>query len=295
MLLRDFYFIIEIKMNFVMTGHRGLIGSFLLKRLTERGDKPVLLVDKREGKDIAGINSFKLEEEASVMYHLAAFCKINQSIENPQRVFEDNVSGTHEVLEFCRRNGIGKIVFTSSSRVLSKEKNPYTASKVYGEELVRGYHDCYGIDYSIISPSTVYGPFNDLTGRLVDIFILNALRGEELKIYGDKDKTLDFTYVDDFVNGLLIASEQRNSSFVISSGKSERVSDVADMIIGLAGKGRKAFYHSETAQPQNVNLDISQIGTFGYTPRVFAREGITRTFDWYKNNLDEIMNSRAVQ
>lgn len=279
-------------MNFVMTGHKGLIGNCLLQRLVQKGDRPLLLVDKRDGKDIADINRFKLDRKASVMYHLAAFCKINQSIENPQRAFEENVRGTHEVLEFCRRNGIGKIVFTSSSRVLSKEKNPYTASKLYGEELVKGYHDCYGMDYSIVWPSTVYGPFNDLTRRLVDIFILNALKGEELKIYGDGDKTLDFTYVDDFVNGLLIASQQRNQSFVVSSGKSERVSDVADMIIGLAGKGKKAFYRSETAQPQNVNLDISPISALGYTPGVFVEDGIARTFDWYRENLDEIMRSR---
>lgn len=144
-----------------MTGHKGLIGSFLLKRLKELGHEPVLLIDERDGNNIIDFNQVSLDSPANMLIHLASFCKINQCIENPELAFENNVLGMHEVMEFCRRNKIPKIVFTSSSRILSPEKNVYTASKIYGEELVKGYKECYGIDYVIIRPSTVYGPFND--------------------------------------------------------------------------------------------------------------------------------------
>src|SRR3989344_2877316 len=162
------------KMKFVMTGHKGLIGSSLLKKLITDGHEPVLLVDKRDGKNILDINKFELEKPAYMMIHLAAFCKINQSIENPELPFENNVRGAYEVLEFCRKNKISKIIFASSSRVLNREKNPYTVSKIFGEELAKAYSECWGIDYVIVRPSTVYGPFNDETNRLVDIWILNA-------------------------------------------------------------------------------------------------------------------------
>lgn len=275
-----------------MTGHRGLIGNSLLDRLEKRGDKPAFLIDKREGNDVLDISSYKLDDRVDTFFHLAAFCKINKTIENPELAF-DNVKAISEVMEYCRENGIPKIVFTSSSRILEEEKNPYTASKIYGEELVKAYSQCYGIDYVIIRPSTVYGPFNDLTQRLVDIFILNALQGKELKIFGNENKTLDFTYIDDFIDGFLIAMEQKNKDFEISSGQSTKVSNTADLIIGLAGRGFKRFYDKEIAQPQNVSIDISPIRELGYSPKISIEVGIEKTFKWYKNNFYWIMKSRA--
>ncbi len=269
-----------------MTGHKGLIGSFLLERLKQRGDIPLLLVDKREGNNIIDMGNFKLNEKADVMIHLASFCKINKTVEEPETAFENNVLGTCKVLEFCRKNGIKKIIFTSSSRVLSKEKNPYTASKMYGEELVKGYAQCYGIDYLIIRPSTVYGPFNDKTKRLVHIWILNALKGEELKIFGDENKTLDFTYVEDFINGFLLVIDEKNKEYNISAGKSIKVSYIADLIINLAGKGSKKFYPSEVAQPQEINLDIYELKKSGFEPKTSIEEGIKRTFNWYKERFE---------
>lgn len=275
-----------------MTGHRGLIGNSLLDRLVDRGDKPVLLIDKREGNDVLDISKYELDDKVDSFFHLAAFCKINKTIKDPKLAF-DNVKSIFKVMEYCRENNIPKIVFTSSSRILEEEKNPYTASKIYGEELVRAYSQCYGGDYVIIRPSTVYGPFNDLTGRLVDIFILNALQDKELKIFGNENKTLDFTYIDDFIDGFLIAMEQRNKDFEISSGQSTRLSDVADLIIKLAGKGRKRFYSPEIAQPQNVNINISPIRKLGYSPKITIEIGIEKTFKWYKENFDEIIKSRT--
>lgn len=275
-----------------MTGHRGLIGSFLLKRLIERGDQPVLLIDKREGTNILDLNNQKLEQPADVFIHLASFCKINKTIENPETAFENNVLGTYRVLDFCRKNGIKKIIFTSSSRILSREKNPYTASKIYGEEIVKGYSQCYGIEYVIIRPSTVYAPFNDESKRLVDIWTLNALKGEELKIYGDENKTLDFTYIDDFIDGVLLAMREKNKEFDLSAGKGIKTSYVADLIISLVGKGYKKFYPSEIAQPQEVELDISAMRNIGFEPKVSIEEGIRKTFEWYRENFELIINSR---
>ena len=276
-----------------MTGHKGLIGSFLLKFLEDRGDEAVLLIDKREGKDILDMDKIKLEDGADMLIHLASFCKINKTIENSELAFDNNVFGIYKVMEFCRKNEIPKVVFTSSSRILKEEKNPYTASKIYGEELIKAYSQCYGINYVIVRPSTVYGPFNDLTGRLIDIFILNALQDKELKIFGDKNKTLDFTYIDDFIKGFLFAIEQRNRDFEISSGKSTSVDFIADFIIELAGKGRKGFYSPEIAQPQSVEIDISAIKKLGYSPKVNVEKGVKKTFDWYKDNFEDIMRDRS--
>lgn len=275
-----------------MTGHKGLIGSFLLKRLISEGHEPILLIDKRDGKNILDIDDYDIEKPVDIMIHLAAFCKINSSIENPNLPYENNVLGTHRVMEFCRKNKIPKIVFTSSSRVLSFDKNPYTASKIYGEELVKGYSQCYGMNYVIIRPSTVYGPFNDKTKRLIDIWILNALQGKDLEIYGNENKTLDFTYVDDFVDGIILAMNEKNKEYDLSSGKSTKLTDVADKIISLAKKGEVVFKNAEIAQPQEIEIDISKIKELGYFPKVDVFEGVEKTFNWYKENLNEILESR---
>jgi UDP-glucose 4-epimerase len=278
-------------MKFAMTGHKGLIGSSLLERLTGQGDESILLVDKRDGKDILKMDKYSLSKPVDMMIHLASFCKINKCINDPEIPFNVNTLGTYNVLEFCRKHKIPKIVFTSSSRVLSPEKNAYTASKLAGEEMVKGYEP-YGIEHVIIRPSTVYGPFNDETKRLIDLWMIAALKGEELKIYGNKNKTLDFTYVDDFVDGMMLAMNQKNEAYDLSGGQGVRISEVADMIISLAGKGTKKFYPAEIAQPQEVQLDISAIKKIGYEPKVGIEEGVKRTFDWYKENFDSIVGSR---
>ncbi len=274
-------------MKFILTGHKGLIGSSLLNALLKRGDTPVLLVDKRDGKFVEDINKEELKEPVDMLIHLADFCKINKIISDPKLAFQ-NSHNLEKVMEFCRKHHIPKIVYTSSSRVLSEERNPYTASKLYGEELLKAYSKCYGIDYVIVRPSTVYSPFDDKTARLVDIWMRTALAGGELKIFGNKNKTLDFTYIDDFISGFLLAMEQRNDAFDISSGKATTLESVADSIISLAGKGSKGFYESEKEQPQNVEVDISKLRKLGYEPRVSIEEGIRRTFDWYKENFESL-------
>ncbi len=275
-------------MNFILTGHKGLIGSALLEKLKSQGHNPILLIDKREGQDILDIDKVQLAEKPDIFIHLAAACKINKCIENPQWPFETNVLAIHKIMEFCRKNKIPKIIFTSSSRVLSPEKNTYTASKLYGEELIKGYAQCYGIEYVIIRPSTVYGPFDDKTKRLIDIWMLAALKGEELKILGDKNKTLDFTYIEDFIEAFILAMQQTNKEYDISSGKGIQLNYVAEQIIKLANKGTIKFYPPETTQPQEVELDISAIKSLGYQPKTSIEQGLRKTFDWYKVNLGNL-------
>tara|TARA_Y100000310_G_scaffold316799_1_gene368956 strand:- start:621 stop:1448 length:828 start_codon:yes stop_codon:yes gene_type:complete len=273
-------------MKFVMTGHKGLIGTVLLEKLKQRGDKPVLLIDSRENNNILDINNTKLTEDVDMMIHLASSCKINKTIENPELAFKNNSHGTFQILEFCRKNNIPKIVFTSSSRILESEKNPYTASKIYGEELCKGYQQAYGINYIIIRPSTVYGGFDDQTKRVTDIFIRNALQNKPLEIYGHQSKTLDFTYVDDFVSGFILAIEEDNKEYDIGSGKATRLDYVAKLIKEQLGSESEIIYkEQETAQPQHVEVNITEMEKLGYSPKTTIEEGMKRTIEWYKDNI----------
>ena len=174
----------------------------------------------------------------------------------------------------------------SSSRILSKEKNPYTASKMYGEYLCEAYKQCYGIEYIIIRPSTVYGEHHDLTTRLITKWIINAMKGKPLILYGDNKKTLDFTHVDDFVDGvelLIIQWEKtKNDAYDICGDDCKKLVDVAKEVINQTdSKSNIVFEEPEKTQPQKVKVDISKIKGFGYNPKIKIEEGIGRLVKFY--------------
>jgi nucleoside-diphosphate-sugar epimerase len=277
-------------MRYIITGHRGLIGDFIKKRLASEGHTCVRQIDQREGFNVLDLETADLgpDEKVDVFFHLAAHCKINESIARPILSHMSNADGIFAVLEFCRKHGIKKVVVASTSRVLSPERNPYVASKVYVEELTKAYHDCYGIDYIIIRPSTVYGPIFDETSRLINNFLVSAIRGEDLRVFGDEKKTLDFTYVDDFVDGVMLAVNTPyawNSAYNISGEDEVKLVDVAKEIISLTGsKSKIVFQDPERAQPQQVSIDTSAMKSLGYHPKIKIREGIRKMLEFYKEN-----------
>ncbi len=266
------------KMNFIITGHKGLIGRRLKQRLEGGGNECILSVDLRDKSNPLDVRNLSKKEisKADILFHLASNCKINKCVDNPEWAFE-NVEGIFNSLEFCRKNKIPKIVYFSSTRVLCPEKNTYTSSKLYGEELCEAYKKCYGIDYIIIRPSTVYGPGEDITKRLMSIFINNAKNNKELVIFGDKDKTLDFTYVDDFVEGVILSLQRWNESYDIAGNDEMKLIDVANEIISQTKSLSKIrFAPHEIEQPQKVKIDISKIRALGYNPQIKVREGISK-------------------
>jgi nucleoside-diphosphate-sugar epimerase len=277
-------------MNILLTGHRGLIGSYLKEKLEKEGHK-IIGFDIRcnEQENVCEIDKLKLNEKVDMLIHAAAHCKINQSISDPKKTFDANVLGTHCIFEFARKNNIKKIVYFSSSRVLSKEKNPYTSAKLYGEELCKAYKDCYGIEYIIIRPSTVYGPFWDETKRLMHIFITNALQGKDLEIYGNPDaKTLDFTYIDDFIDATMLAINHKewNRDYDISGEQETNIYELAKFIIeNTENKSKVIVRDAEIAQPQQVKLSLDKIKALGYKPHVSMEEGVKKSINWYREFL----------
>ena len=273
-------------MKFAITGHQGLIGSSLKRRLEDDGHRCVLNMDLQSGDDIC-CDMPEDKFSADIVFHLAAQCKINKCIKDPELAFE-NVLGVHQILEFCRKNNIKKVVTFSSSRILSKERNTYTASKMYMEELCKSYATCYGIEYIIIRPSTVYGPFDDKTHRLIDMWVRAALNGNDLIIYGNpKTKTLDFTFVDDFVDGvmLILGKDEWDSEYNISGEEEANLKDLAAFIImATESTSNIVAKEVEMQQPQKVNVDISKIKGIGYVPKMRLTEGILETIKFYKEN-----------
>jgi len=277
------------KVKYVITGHKGLIGTYLKQRLDKDGHECILQIDQREGFDVCDLlfKEYDVSKPVDIFFHFCAQCRINESIAHPILPHKNNADGILAVLEFCRKHKIPKIVVASSSRVLSPERNPYVASKIYVEEMTKAYADCYGIEYIIVRPSTVYGPMVDFTSRLINNWLTAAFKGEELKLYGTDKKTLDFTYVTDFVDGVMLAVKQRqwNKEYNISGNKERRLFDLAHFIIKQTkSKSKLKMSIAEIAQPQQVKVDISNLEAIGFNPKVNIYEGVKKMIKFYKKN-----------
>src|SRR5918911_1789806 len=179
--------------------------------------------------------------EVDVVVHLAAHAKVHELVRQPHRAME-NVTMTYNVLEFCRLARL-PIVFSSSREVygdihryiedeslrpatmgestahFAYTESPYSASKIASEALIYSYARCYGLRYLVFRFSNVYGRYdNDLSRmvRVIPLFTQRLLRNQPITIYGGSEKTLDFTYVDDCIDGLARGIEELVAGGVVN-------------------------------------------------------------------------------
>ncbi len=187
------------------------------------------------------------------IFHLAAKSRIPYSIEQPMETCNVNYMGTLNVLEIARNYGVKRVIYSSTSsayglknKIPLKEDmapdclNPYSASKVGGENLCKMYHSLYGLETIIFRYFNVYGERHPLRGSyapVIGIFDRQSKAGEPMTIVGDGLQTRDFTYVKDVVEANMLAAETTNKDaigeiFNVGSGVNHSVLDVARLVGG---------------------------------------------------------------
>lgn len=301
-------------MKILVTGSSGTIGTHLCDVLQRRGDtvvgmdrvpnkwKPDVqavthIGDLRNEKDFEG-----LPTDVDMFVHLGANARVYELVEHPDRA-RDNFLSLFNALEFCRNNGIKKFLFASSREgygnvhaELYKEdmvriencESPYTASKVGGEALVHAYTKCYGIDHVIFRFSNVYGMYDD-SERVVPLFVRGARKGEKLTVYGGQ-KCLDFTFIDDAVNGVVCAidrfDEAKNDTYNLAYGEGNTIVRLAELINELLGSGGGVDVQpSRTGEIFRYVADISKARSkLGYAPVTPFEEGVKKAVEWYVAN-----------
>jgi nucleoside-diphosphate-sugar epimerase len=160
--------------------------------------------------------------------------------------------------------------------------------KLMGEKLVEDYHRTGAFDYTIIRPSAVYGEW-DVEDRVVSKFVTKAMRGETLKVNGP-DEVLDFTYVEDTAQGIVLAAtlDKANSNIYNITRSEDRqwnLKDAAELAIKIAGKGDLTVADRDLSFPKRGRLSIMKaVRDLGYTPQVNVEEGFQRYYDWYSQN-----------
>ena len=325
----------------MITGAAGFIGSTLAKRLLERGDTvtgvdnlndyyDVSLKEARLARltssshfsfikaDIADrdvMSALFAGNAFDSVVNLAAQAGVRYSIENPAAYIDANLVGFGNILEGCRHNGIGHLVYASSSSVYgSNTKLPfsekdnvdhpislYAASKKANELMAHAYAHLYGLPATGLRFFTVYGPWGRPDMALFK-FTKGILEGQPIPVYNRGQMVRDFTYVDDIVEGVIRVLDQppgkgggasepdRSASApwrIYNIGNSSRV-QLMDYIQALEkALGRKATLELLPMQDGDVpatQADVSALESdFGYRPQVAVEEGVKRFVEWYRS------------
>ena len=312
-------------MRVLITGSSGQIGTNLALRLLSEGHE-VFGVDKRMNtwtdefryllQDLSGhypayaggIGGVDYPE-CDLVVHLAAHAKVHQLVVQPHRALENAVM-TFNVLEFCRQARL-PLVYSSTREVYGDvhrfegygeatadfafTESPYSASKIASEAFVYSYARCYGLRYLVFRFSNVYGRYdNDLRrmDRVLPLWIHQMLRDEPITVYGGADKVLDFTYVDDCVDGIVRGVEAladgrvANETINLGYGEGNTLVRAAELIAAELGvEPRMTIAPSLLGEVTRYVADIRKArDLLGWTPAVPLDEGIPRAVTWFREH-----------
>ncbi len=305
-------------MKILLTGGAGFIGSHLLERLIARGDDVAVIDDfndyydpriKRANLPKGGFRLHEIDlrnaaplvaqEKPDLVVHLAARAGVRPSQLDPALYESVNVAGTLGLLEACRKSGVPRFVFASSSSVYgngpvpSREDNAdlqpisfYGATKLLGEHYVRIYARLHGIHATSLRFFTAYGP-RQRPDMAIHAFTAAVSQGREIPMFGDGTTERDYTYVSDIVQGVVAAIDHDEPYAVYNLGESRTIPlrRLIDLIGELVGKTPKIKELPE--QPGDVKRTCAAIELarqrLGYDPKVPIETGLREFVTWYKS------------
>jgi UDP-glucose 4-epimerase len=306
----------------MVTGGCGFIGSHLVRRLVTLGARRVVVIDSLRYGDRSNLAGSKgaieivphtlgsddpalLGEKlrgVNYLFHLAAE-KHNQSKDSPVQVLRSNIDGTFSLFDAAARNGVEKIVFTSSlyaygrtagaafvESELPQPRTIYGISKLCGEHLLAYTHAAHGTAYNVLRYLFVYGPRQFAGMGYKSVIVKNferLLAGERPTVYGDGQQSLDYVFVDDAVEATIAALESDVSGevFNVGTGNATTVDQLIDLMIRLSGRAAaKQFEPPDWTAGSHRVGDISKIRRLlGWAPRTSLADGLAQTFAWMES------------
>ncbi len=310
--------------NCLVTGGAGFIGRWVVKHLLEEGYN-VWALDNLSTGSLENISEFEGDSrftfvEGSILdegilkrlfnehtfshcFHLAANIVVQDSIDHPGKVFENDVIGTFHVLEACRRRGT-RVLFMSTCMVYERSQDwkgisekhptkpvsPYGAYKIAGEAMVLSYWHAYNLPVTIVRPFNTYGPYqrSDGEGGVVAVFTRRKIEGKPLQIYGDGTQTRDLMAVTDCADFVVRAGmSERTLGEILNagSGRDVTINHLAEII----SEGRVPIEHVPHIHPQS---EIPKLlcnyakarDLLGWKPKIKLEKGLKQVEEWMRRH-----------
>lgn len=307
--------------RYLVTGAAGFIGRSIAAALLARGES-VRGVDSfitGNRANLAGLEAMefiegdladpavcaKVCEGVEIVFHEAALASVPRSVADPAGTNRNCVDATLNVLLAAKEAGVRRVVYAGSSSVYGETPTlpkteemlpapitPYAVAKLAGEHYLAAFARVYSIETVTLRYFNVFGPHQDPTSHysgVLAIFCRKLLAGEQPTIYGDGEQSRDFTYIENVVNGNLLAAaapaEKVSGRMMnLATGSAVTLNQTFDILCGLTGyRGKPAYAESRAGDIKHSLADITLArNLLGYTPTVDFAEGLRRTVDWYR-------------
>jgi UDP-glucose 4-epimerase len=308
---------------YLITGIGGFIGSSLARELLQRGEqvrgvdnfstgKRENLAEIREQIDFreADILDFEAMKSACAgadyVLHQAAIPSVPKSLLDPIASNRANVDGTVNVLVAARDAKVKRVIYAASSsaygdtptlpkheRMAPDPISPYAVAKLASEHYMISFYRCYGLETVALRYFNVFGPRQDPSSPYSGVlakFITHMLDGQQPTIFGDGEQSRDFTYIDNVVEGNLLAckapaAQVAGKMFNLATGRRVTLNETFKALRKLTCYSGSPIYAAERGGDIKHSLaDISLAETnLGYKPKVSFEEGLQKTVDWYRS------------
>ena len=311
-----------VTMNIVITGGSGFVGSYLCEKLINDGHKIIvidnLLTGSRENiNDLLDNENFsfiehdvqdhiEIEDKVDYVLHFASAASPKAYTEHPVNTLKAGSVGTINTLGLAKKHS-AEYLLASTSEVYGDplispqneeywgnvnpngERSMYDEAKRFAEAAVATYSRSYGLKTKIVRIFNTYGPRMQLNdGRVVTNFIVQALRNENITIYGDGTQTRSFSYVEDTVAGIIsLMNSTEYDVFNIGNPNEMTVGQLAEKIIKLTDSTSEIKYlELPNDDPKQRKPDITKAKTkLNWEPKVNLEEGLTKTITWVEEQL----------
>jgi GDP-L-fucose synthase len=296
-----------------VAGHRGLVGSALVKSLREAGHSRLIL-RTREELDLtraAEVEEFFLREKPDYVFLAAARVGGIQANEaRPGDFIRENLLIQTSVLEAARRSGVKRLLYFGSSCLyprdcaqpmketqlftgpMEKSSEAYSAAKFAGYVMCDAYNRQYGTDFVTVIPATLYGPhdnFNPDSSHVLSALLRRFHENRDggiVKIWGSGRPVREFLYVDDLAEACLVLMNHPGplpaSPINVGNGQGTSIRALAEAIAQVVGfKGSLTFDAAKSDGAPEKVLDSSRMLALGWKPRTSLADGLKRTYEWY--------------
>ncbi len=313
-------------MRIIITGGAGFLGSHLCDHLLGQGHDVVCLDNLSTGtveniSHLLGNGHFRflkfdvteyifIAEPVDAVLHFASPASPRDYLEMPIQTLKVGALGTHKTLGLAKSKQARFLLASTSETYGDPLVNPqpetywgnvnpiglrgvYDEAKRFAEALTMAYHRYHGLDTRVVRIFNTYGPrMRPRDGRVVSNFIVQALQGEPLTVYGRGDQTRSFEYVDDTVDGIVRLLEAPPSPEIhtplnIGNPQELTVAEIARVILGLTGSLSRINHQPLPEDDPRVRRpDITKAAELlGWKPRVTLEEGLRRTIEYFKSKM----------